>query len=179
MGSATDAINPALGKWMEAQHIFFVSTAPLSGDGHINCSPKGGDSFRLIDEREVAYLDYTGSGAETIAHIRENGRIVVMFCAFDGKPNIVRVYGRGTVLTPDHPEFANYAPRFQDHPGLRSIIRVSVDRVSETCGYAVPLMEFKAERTALTKWAISKGPEALAEYRLANNTVSIDGLPAI
>jgi hypothetical protein len=164
---------------MERQHIFFVATAPLSAEGHINCSPKGGETFRVIDDREVAYLDYTGSGAETIAHIRENGRIVVMFCAFDGKPNIVRVYGQGSVLTAESPEFITYASRFPDHPALRSIIRIAVDRVSETCGFAVPLMEFKEERTALTKWAISKGPEALSDYREEKNAVSIDGLPAL
>lgn len=179
MSKRLDSIDEELARWIGRQHLFFVATAPLSPDGHINCSPKGGDSLRVLGPKDVVYLDYTGSGAETIAHLRENGRIIVMFCAFEGKPNIVRLHGRGEALTPEHPDFAPLAALFPPNPGSRSIIRVRIDRVSTSCGYAVPKFDYREERSALDKWAISKGEKGLETYRAAKNAESIDGLPAL
>src|SRR5205085_11314634 len=120
MSKVRDGIDEELAGWRRRQHLFFVATAPLSQEGHVNCSPKGGDSFCVLGPLEVVYQDYTGSGAETAAHLRENGRIVVMFCAFEGKPDIVRLHGEGEVLTPEHPDFAEMSARFPAHPGTRA-----------------------------------------------------------
>jgi hypothetical protein len=161
------------------QRVFFVATAPLSADGHINCSPKGGDSFRVLGPLGVAYQDYTGSGAESAAHLRENGRIVVMFCAFDGKPEVVRLHGRGETITPANPRYAELAARFPTNAGARAIVHIELDRVSTSCGFAVPLMDYRADRDTLDRWAAAKGEEGLAEYRARKNARSIDGLPAL
>jgi hypothetical protein len=179
VGKVLEVIDQELASWLKEQHVFFVATAPLAEDAHVNCSPKGGDCFRVLNEREVAYLDYTGSGAETIAHLRENGRIVLMFCAFDGKPNIVRLHGHGTVIRPGDTEYAAIITSFPPNAGSRSIIHVGVSRVSTSCGYAVPQMEFREERQILDRWAENKGFEKLEEYRAMNNSASIDGLPAL
>lgn len=179
MGKVHDGIGDDLRAWIEAQHVFFVASAPLDVEGHVNCSPKGLDSLRVLGPREVAYADLTGSGAETIAHVRENGRIVLMFCAFVGRPQIVRLHGRGTIVEPHSPEFARLRPLFPDHPGVRAIVRVDVTRVSDSCGYGVPLLEFRSDRETLTRWAQAKGPEALQMYREQKNAVSIDGLAAL
>jgi hypothetical protein len=179
MARVVDEIGAALATWLQAQPVFFVATAPLAGEGHVNCSPKGGDTFRVLDGHTVAYLDLTGSGIETAAHLRENGRIVIMFCAFSGAPQIVRLHGRGEVLTPAAAEFAALVSRFPDHLGVRAIVRVKVSRVADSCGYAVPLMEYHAPRDVLNRWCERKGPEGLQAYRAANNRVSLDGLPGL
>ncbi|MCP4200692.1 MAG: pyridoxamine 5'-phosphate oxidase family protein [bacterium] len=179
MGKVYEYIDDKLAEWIAQQHVFFVATAPLSAEGHVNSSPKGGDSFRVVSGSEVAYQDYTGSGVETIAHLRENGRIVIMFCAFKGPPKIVRLHGHGTVVTNDHTRYAELARHFPSNPGTRSIIHVSVERISDSCGYAVPLCEFKRPRDTLDRWAVSKGDERLKEYRRENNAQSLDGLPGI
>lgn len=171
-------IGDDLREWIRAQQVFFVGTAPLSGEGHVNCSPKGGDTLRVLDDQHVAYLDRTGSGAETIAHLRENGRIVVMFCAFTGPPRIVRLHGRGTIVLPSDPEFAALRPLFPPTPGGRALIKVEVSRIADSCGFAVPLYDFVAQRDQLDRWAEAKGPEGLAAYRRLKNQQSIDGLPA-
>ena len=178
MSKQRDDIDPELAAWLGEQHVFFVATAPLSREGHVNCSPKGGDSFRVLGPREVAYLDYTGSGAETAAHLCENGRIVLMFCAFHGKPEIVRLHGTGEVIAPEDAGFGPMAASFPPNPGTRAVVRVRVTRVSTSCGFAVPFMDYRQERETLDKWAAAKGPEGLAEYRAAKNAGSIDGLPA-
>ncbi len=178
MGKLYESITDELAAWIEAQHLFFVATAPASEHGHINCSPKGMDTFRILGPSTVGYLDLTGSGAETIAHLRENGRIVFMFCAFDGPPNIVRLHGRGEVLTPAHPEWQDAAATFGEREGTRSVIRATITRISDSCGYAVPKYEFVSERDGLERWARSKGAEGLPVYRAANNERSIDGLAA-
>jgi len=178
MSKQLDAIDDELASWLGEQHVFFVATAPLSADGHINCSPKGGDCFRVLGPLEVAYLDYTGSGAETTAHLQDNGRIVLMFCAFTGKPEIVRLHGTGEVITIDDPKYAALAEHFPDNPGARSVVHIRVTRVSNSCGFSVPFMDFRQDRETLDKWAASKGPEALVEYRALKNVRSIDGLPA-
>ena len=179
MSKRLDSITPELAEWVVSQRLFFVSTAPLSAQGHVNCSPKGGDCLRVLGPHRVAYADYTGSGVETIAHLRENGRIVLLFCAFEGPPKIVRFHGRGEVILPGNPDFEALATQFPANPGTRALIRVEVARVSTSCGYSVPLFEFQAPRESLDKWAAQKGPEKLAEYRAINNRVSLDGLPSL
>jgi hypothetical protein len=177
MGKCFDAITPELRAWIAEQKIFFVATAPRDEQAHLNCSPKGGDSFRVLGDHEVAYLDLTGSGIETVAHLQENGRIVIMFCAFSGTPRILRLHGKGEVLYPDNPEFKTLEPAFPPLIGARAIIRVRLTRISDSCGYAVPLMDFVAPRDVLDKWCEKKGPEGLAEYRRQKNARSIDGIP--
>jgi hypothetical protein len=179
MGKTYDAIEPRLAAFLTAQRIFFVATAPSGDAGHINLSPKGLDSFRILDARTVAYLDLTGSGIETAAHLRDNGRITIMFCAFEGPPNIVRLYGRGSVLRAGSAAFAQLAAQFPDHPGARAIVRVALDRVSDSCGYSVPRYAYAGERTQLVDWAERKGAEGLEAYRRDKNARSIDGLPGL
>lgn len=178
MGRVLEAITDELAEFIAAQRVFFVATAPTDG-GHVNVSPKGLDTFAVLDPNTVAYLDLTGSGVETVAHLRENGRITIMFCAFDGKPNIVRLYGHGEVLPIGEPSADGLLPRFGAYPGARSVICVQVDRVSTSCGYGVPLLSYEGERDQLTTWADRRGPDGLVEYREEKNAVSIDGLPGL
>jgi len=176
MGKLYDTINPELRDWLSQQKVFFVATAPTALEGHINCSPKGGDTFRALSDRQVAYLDLPGSGIETTAHLQENGRIVLMFCAFEGAPKIVRLHGTGQLVYPSAPDFERLLGEFPAHLGVRGIVSVSVDRISDSCGHGVPLMQFVARRDLMEKWSAAKGPAGLAEYRAAKNHVSIDGL---
>ena len=179
MAKVYESINDKLRDFIERQKMFFVATAPLSADGHINLSPKGlPGTFCLLDDRTLAYLDLTGSGVETIAHLRENGRICVMFCAFEGPPRIVRVHGTGDVIEPHDEKFQTLVGRFEDYVGARSIIVIHADRISDSCGYGVPLYEHKGEREQLQKWAEHKGPDGIAEYQRENNAQSIDGIPS-
>lgn len=173
---------------MSAQALFFVGTAPLQPDGHLNISPKGPiGSLRVIDAHTVAYLDVVGSGAETIAHLRENGRIVIMLCAFSGPPRIVRLHGHGRVHLPGSDRFAELMATcaFVD-PALpearRALIEVTIARVSDSCGYGVPRMNFEAERTQARAWCerkLAESPDALRDYQRKKNAYSIDGLPAL
>ncbi len=179
MGKVHEFITEPLADWLRKQHIFFVATAPASTNGFVNCSPKGGDAFRILGNREVAFQDLTGSGVETIAHLRENGRIVLMFCAFDGPPQIVRLHGTGTLLTPEQTQYATLIDKFPANVGTRAIIHIQVHRVSSSCGYAVPRFEYQEDRDVLDKWAINKGTEQLQVYRTNKNTQSINGLPAL
>jgi hypothetical protein len=189
MARVYDEITDHLRGWVARQSMFFVATAPLAGDGHVNVSPKGPiGSLRVLDPHRVAYLDIGGSGAETIAHLRENGRIVVMLCAFDGPPRIVRFHGTGEALLPDDPRFAELLDEadFED-PSLpetrRSIVDVDVTRVSDSCGYGVPLMSFEGLREhhqlSTAKKLRTLGPEGYAEYRREANASSLDGLPVL
>lgn len=178
MGKLHDAITPRLADFMAAQPVFFVATAPLSGDGHVNVSPRGTQgTFTVLDERRVAWLDLTGSGIETISHLRENGRITLMFCAFDGPANIVRLHGTGNVVFPDDEAWAELAGHFPTLPGARAIIVVTADRVSDSCGFTVPEMDYVRDRELLRSWADRKSPEELDTYRRDRNAESIDGLP--
>ena len=178
MGSVLDGIDEPLAAWLAAQPVFFVGTAPLSADGHVNISPKGlAGSFAVLDEHTVAYLDLTGSGIETIAHLRENGRIVLMFCAFTGRPRIVRLHGHGRPVLPGEDGFDALVARFPEHLGTRSVIVVDVTRVSDSCGYGVPAMTYEADRPVLELDHAKRGPEGLARYRREKNRRSIDGLP--
>lgn len=178
MGQLHD-ITPDLRRWIERQKVFFVATAPLAADGLVNCSPKGLDSFRVLGPHEVAYVDLTGSGIETIAHLRENGRIVFMFCAFEGPPKIVRLHGTGQVAVAGSPAFEELRGLFPDHHGARAIVRATVARVSDSCGYAVPLYGYERDRDTLVRWSASKGPDGLARYRQQKNAHSLDGLPGL
>jgi predicted pyridoxine 5'-phosphate oxidase superfamily flavin-nucleotide-binding protein len=176
MGRTYDSITPQALEWIERQQMFFVATAPLDTDGHVNVSPKGLDTLRVLDDHTVAYLDLTGSGAETAAHLRENGRVTLMWCAFDGPPRIVRVHGRGEYVPVDDERVAG---RFTAFRGARGVVIVHADRISDSCGYSVPLYEYQGQRSRLTEWADHKTDEELVAYRVAKNATSIDGLPAI
>lgn len=175
-------IDSRLREFIVRQPMFFVATAPTGADAHVNVSPKGmTGTFAVLDELRVAYLDFHGSGAETTAHLRENGRITLMFCAFDGKPNIVRLYGVGRAVLardPLYPELLASFPDAQDGHGVRAIIDVAVHRVSDSCGYAVPLMSYEGDRDLLVRWSSRRSEDDLADYRRAKNSASIDGLPA-
>jgi len=175
MGSVHDSITPPVAAWIGRQQMFFVATAPLAADGHVNVSPKGLDTLRLLDELTVAYLDLTGSGAETVAHVRENGRITVMWCAFEGPPRIVRVHGRGEVVAVDDERVAGL---FDDIPGARAVVIVHAERISDSCGYSVPQYSFEGHRSKLVEWAGHRSADELAAYRAEKNATSIDGLPA-
>ena len=179
MGTLYEEITPELVKWIGAQHLFFVATAPLADDGHVNCSPKGLDTLRILGPRRIAYLDLTGSGAETIAHLRENGRVVFMFCALAGLPKIVRFHGKGEVVTPTSPAWPELRAMFPGYPGARTIVQADITRISDSCGYGVPKFEYVEERDTLERWADTKGVEGLPVYRSKNNVRSIDGLPSL
>lgn len=176
MGAVHDSITPALAEWIGRQQMFTVATAPLGADGHVNVSPKGLDTLRILDPLTVAYLDLTGSGAETIAHVRENERITLMWCAYEGAPRIVRVHGRGEIVGLDD---SRVVGRFELRRGARSVIIVHADRISDSCGYSVPLYTFVGQRTRLTEWADHKTDDELVDYRQQKNASSIDGLPAL
>jgi hypothetical protein len=166
--------------WLTAQPMFVVATAPPSGDGLINASPKGGSAtFAVLGPTTVAYLDLTGSGVETIAHLRENSRIVLMFMAFDGRPQIVRLHGRGRVVVPDDAEFIELLKRFPRNLGTRSVIVIGLDRIADSCGYAVPQMDYVADRELLDLVSKKEGPKGLAAYRAEHNAVSLEGLPGL
>ncbi|MGY6500304.1 MAG: pyridoxamine 5'-phosphate oxidase family protein [Acidimicrobiales bacterium] len=187
MGDVLERIDDDLSAWIAAQPVCFVATAPLSADGHVNVSPKGGaGTFAAVGPHEFAYLDLVGSGVETAAHLRENGRIVVMFCAFDGPPRIVRLHGRGRVVPATDSEADGLVAALghdEAPPNLRAVIHLSVDRISTSCGFAVPRMDLVAERDQLDRWADAKirqlGPDAMTDYVAVNNATSIDGLPGL
>ena len=168
MGKLYDEITPQLADWIRAQRLFFVGTAPRDG-GRVNVSPKGPiETLRVVDGHTVEYDDHVGSGAETIAHIRENGRICVMLCAFEGPPKIVRLHGLGEVARRDDPA-----------DGTRAVVRVNVERISDSCGYGVPVLEYVGERPQRGLWLERQGPDGVVEYVREKNAVSIDGLPAL
>jgi hypothetical protein len=176
----TDAgpITPDISAFLRAQPVFFVATA--AAGARLNLSPKGGDSLRVLDGRTVAYLDFTGSGAETAAHLKHDGRIVLMVCAFEGAPRILRLWGTGEVLWHGTTECAAVLPHFGEaatQPGIRAIVRITVAEARTSCGYAVPLMAFQKPRNGLTRWAEKQGEAGLRAYRRANNAMSLDGLP--
>ena len=179
MGKLLDSITPDLQSFIDQQHLFFVATAPLEPAGHVNLSPKGLSTFRVLSPTRVAYLDLTGSGNETAAHLTQNGRITFMFCAFEGRPMILRLYGTARIIPLDTPEGTDLALRFPPLPGARQLILADIERIQTSCGYAVPQMSFASDRDTLTKWAQSKGPDALRQYREEKNRTSIDGLPTI
>jgi hypothetical protein len=161
------------------QHLFFVASAPLSAEGHVNLSPKGMESLCILSPQRVAYLDLVGSGNETSAHLRENGRITFMFCAFDGPPNILRLYGTGHTVLPGQPEWGALSQHFsmKDYPGARQIIVADITRVQTSCGFGVPLFEYQRERDQFFKWVEKEGPQGIQAYTQKHNRTSLDGLP--
>ena len=181
MGSVYEVIDDRLRDWLLAQPMFVVATAPSDG-GHVNASPKGmAGTFAVLSPTSVGYLDYTGSGAETIAHLRENGRITVMFCAFEGPPKIVRLQGTGRCVRPGEPGFAELRALFgKDRDlGLRSVIVADLDRISDSCGFSVPLLDFVADRDVLDRSHSRRDPDYFENYWHTRNADSIDGLPAL
>jgi hypothetical protein len=182
VGKTFDGIDDQLTEWLVEQPVFFVATAPLAEDGYLNCSPKGNrNEFAVLGPRAVAYLDQTGSGVETIAHLKENGRVVVMFCAFSGPPRIVRLHGVGRAVARDSPEFDAFASQFQgaEGVGVRSVVVVEVRRISDSCGYGVPLMSFDDHRPTMDQWANRKGVTGIRDYWAEKNRRSIDDLEGL
>ncbi|MEW9701070.1 pyridoxamine 5'-phosphate oxidase family protein [Paenibacillus sp. SI8] len=176
MGKSFEAMLPEHEAFIAKQHIFFVGSAPLSGEGHVNLSPKGHDVLRVLSPTKVAYLDLTGSGNETSAHLEENGRITLMFTAFEGPPMIVRLYGEGRVVLPDSPDWEELLPKFTLLPGARQMIVVDVHEVKASCGFSVPFYTYEKERETLQKWAATKDEQGLLDYHKEKNMVSMDGL---
>lgn len=180
MGTVHESIDEAMRRWIERQHVVFVGTAASSTEGTVNVSPKGtAGTLAVLGPRRVAYLDLTGSGIETVAHVRENGRITLMWCAFEGPPRIVRVHGRGSVTTPLDPDWDELAAHFELRPGQRAIISVHAERISDSCGYSVPKMHYLEDRTRLDEWAAKRSEQQLEAYRAQKNARSIDGLPGL
>ena len=177
MGKFHDSVKPAHNEFIEKQHIFFVATAPLSADGHINLSPKGLDCFKVLSENKVGYMDLISSGNETSAHTLENGRITIMFTSFEGAPNILRLYGKGFAVLPGTADWETYAPHFTIYPSTRQLIIADIDLVQTSCGFGVPLYEYSGERDIHFEWAEKKGADGLHEYVQQNNLKSLDGLP--
>lgn len=187
MGKIYERIDSRLAAWLEAQPVFFVASAPLAAEGLVNVSPKGlRGTFKVLGEHVFSYVDLTGSGIETVAHSRENGRICVMFCNFDGPPKIVRLHGTSSVLRRGEPGFDAAVEPFaaaiavgMREPAARAVVRVDVARISDSCGYGVPLMELRAERDVLDSMFTRRGPDGLARYHAERNAASLDGLPGL
>ena len=179
MAKLHDIIDDRITAFIEAQKIFFVATAPSTGDGHVNMSPKGYDSFRILGPNKVAYLDLGGSGIETVAHLRENGRITFMFCAFEGKPNILRLYGKGEAVCFDEPGFGDSLALFPEFPKARAIITADITRIQDSCGWGVPFYDFKGDRDQLVRTNAHRSDEEWRDKRYASNAQSIDGLPGL
>jgi hypothetical protein len=179
MGKLFEEIDEKLAAWIEAQPLWFVATAPLAETGHVNVSPRGHDTLSVLGPNRVAWVDYTGSGVETIAHLRENGRICLMFASFDSRPRIVRLHGRGSVLLPGEPGFAEIVDKHPSNPSTRAVISVDVTRISDACGWGVPLMDVREERDLIRRNAEHKGPAGMDDYRRQKNARSIDGLPGL
>lgn len=177
MGKFHDAIKPAHKEFIEKQHIFFVSTAPLSAEGRVNLSPKGLDCFRVLGDHKVGYMDLISSGNETSAHTLENGRITIMFCSFEGAPNILRLYGKGFAALPGTENWKAYSPHFKIYPSTRQLIIADIDLVQTSCGFGVPLYKYSGERDIHFEWAEKKGKDGLYDYVQQNNLKSLDGLP--
>ena len=177
MGKFHENIKPAYKEFIEKQHMFFVSTAPLSVDGRVNLSPKGLDCFRVLGDNKVAYMDLISSGNETSAHTLENGRITFMFCSFDKDPLILRLYGKAYTVLKNTESWDEYAVNFKIYPSTRQIIVAEIDLVQTSCGFGVPFFEYKGERDIHFKWAEQKGEEGLEAYIQEKNLISLDGLP--
>jgi len=176
MAKLYDQITDDLAAFIRAQPLFFVASAPLDAHGHINLSPKGLDTFRILSPQQVAYLDITGSGNETSAHVAENGRLTFMFCSFVHPPRILRLYGEGRVIVLGSTEWELLAPQFQQYPGMRQIIVADITRIQTSCGFGVPLMDYVAQRDAAIRWAETKGEQGITAYQCEKNVTSIDGL---
>jgi hypothetical protein len=178
MAKFYESISDDFVTWIGQQHLFFVASAPLSAEGHVNLSPKGRDCLRILSPNRVAYFDMTGSGNETSAHLKENGRMTFMFCSFETAPRIMRLFAKGRVVLPKDAEWDELAANFTLLSGTRQIIVADVHTVQTSCGFAVPFMDYVGERDTLEKWADAKGEEGLAAYHAEKNFISLDGLPS-
>ena len=176
MATVYGEITPNIKRFIRKQHMFFVATAPISSQGHVNLSPKGMDCFRVLSNHQVGYMDLVGSGTETSAHVYENGRITFMFCAFDGPPSILRLYGTGRLVLPNSPEWPEYSPKFPIVTATRQIILADIERVQTSCGFVVPLYDYKTERDVHPRWAEKVGPEGIDEFNREHSLKSIDGI---
>jgi hypothetical protein len=179
MAKIYEKLDEKLRAFIAAQKMFFVATAPLGEDGNVNVSPKGYDSLVVLDDLTLAWIDLGGSGVETMAHLRENGRITLMWCAFEGKPNILRVYGKAEAIAFEDPRFETLLPLFPDYERARSIVVIKIHRIADACGWGVPLYSFEGEREQLKRWVDNRPEEEWREHRYAKNAVSIDGLPGL
>ena len=179
MGKIYNKIDDKSANWIEQQRMFFVATAPISGEGLVNLSPKGLDSFRILDAHTVAYLDLTGSGIETIAHVKENARITIMFCAFEGPPKILRIHGHGEVIEKSNPRFNSLISKFIKFKSARAIIVIKIKRVANSCGYGIPVYYYQQQRDTLIKWAENKGERGIRAYRKEHNEQSLDKLKGL
>lgn len=179
MGKEYTEIDERIQKWIARQHLFFVATAPTAVDGLINCSPKGLDSLVVLGPRKLAYVDLGGSGIETVAHLKQNGRIVVMMCAFEGPPKIFRFYGQGTVVEPSADEFEGLLAKFPPQVSARNIVVIEVGRIIDSCGYGVPTYDFVADRDSMKNYYAEQSAEDVAAYRRERNAASLDGLPGL
>ena len=174
-----DSLDDRIISFIEKQKMFFVATAPLSGDGHVNLSPKGYDAFKVLDGNTVAWLDLGGSGIETQAHVQENGRITIMFCAFEGPANILRLFGTGEVINPHHDDWDEMLAMFEGFDRARGIFKVKLTRIQDSCGWGVPFYEFKGDRDQLTRYVDNKSEAEWIESRYTKNAQSIDGLTGL
>ena len=179
MGKTFASIDDDLATFIQAQKLFFVGSAPLSADGLVNLSPKGFDALRILDPMTVVYLDLTGSGAETIAHVKENSRLVMMFCSFEGAPKIVRLHGSGEAVEKGDEEFEKLSALYPETMGLRSFIKLHVERIADSCGWGVPLYEYQGQRDTYPRYVEQKGAEGIRKGQLKSNMTSLDGLPAL
>lgn len=180
MGKVFEAIDETLRRWIEAQPMWFVATAPLAADGRVNVSPRGGDSFSVLGPHRVSWVDFTGSGVETVAHLQENGRICIMFASFDQRPRIVRLHGQGQVHLPGTATFEQVTALHPPHPSTRAVITVDVEHVSDSCGWGVPVMDVVTdERGLMRQFAEKNGPQGMDTYRARKNAISVDGLPGL
>ncbi len=179
MGKEYTEITDGIQKWIARQKVFFVSTAPNAVDGLVNCSPKGLDCLRVLGPNELAYADTGGSGIETVAHLKDNGRITLMMCAFEGPPMIYRFYGTGTPIEPHEEGFTEILQKFPPMPAVRNIIQIRVDKIMDSCGYGVPMYEFKKHRDSLPNYFSNQSEDDILEYRRTRNAESLDGLPGL
>jgi Pyridoxamine 5'-phosphate oxidase len=179
MGSIFPELNERLQEFIAQQKMFFVASAPLAANGHINVSPKGLDCLRILGPTTIAYVDFTGSGIETVAHLRENGRLTLMFCAFEGPPRILRLRGQGEAIESNDAEWDHYFHKMPQHASARSIIVLHIEMIADSCGYGIPLYEYVGERSQLFAWCDRKGTAGVAEYQAQKNRYSIDDLPGL
>lgn len=179
MGKVFEAIDEKLQRWIDEQPMWFIATAPLAGEGRVNVSPRGGNSFSVLGPDRVGWVELTGSGVETIAHLRENRRICLMFASFDHRPRIVRLHGRGDVHLPGTSAYEEVTALHPAHPSTRAVITVDVERISESCGWGVPVMDVVDERDLMRPFAAKTGPDGMDAYRARKNATSIDGLPGL
>lgn len=179
MAKVHPCIDKDLKSWIEKQPMYFLASAPLEADSHVNLSPRGLDSLRVTGENEIVILDLVGSGNETAAHLQQNGRLTVMFCAFEDKPRILRLFGKGRVIRPGDETWSSHRQRFAEEvPGIRQIFQLAITRVQTSCGFGVPLMQLQSQRDLLPRWALKRTEDELKEYQQKKNALSIDGLPA-